>query len=512
MVVADRGTPFRMATQECLSGRYRLVEWLGAGGMSVVWSAFDEVLERPVAVKLPAIPADDGLRRRIQREARSAARLVHPHIASVFDYGETESDGGESSPYVVMELVSGVPLSSRLSEEGQLPWPEAATICAQIAAALAEAHANDVVHRDVKPPNVLLTPAGAKLVDFGIAAAVGETEDESDLLGTPAYIAPERLARTLVGSAADVYGLGLVLYRALAGRMPWDAETVTQVLSAHLVVDPAPLPPLPGVPAEVIEICEACLAKEPSARPTAAEVATVLAGAVGVTVPLPEGNGADARPVSPAALPATLVHIGPPVFADRPQSALPSLSPRAIRMALLTLAAFGVAAVLVATTAAAARPGPTARLAMVDTATAEPFRCGIVYQVESARRDRFDAVVQVTHAGGAAPAEPVLRFAFPGDQAVAASADTLAVQMGREVLTPVVEWPAGGTATVRFAGTRGSYNPMPTTFYVNATQGDALVSGPPTTAADPRPSGDRDDDDNRGPGGGGHGRKKKNDD
>jgi hypothetical protein len=181
-------------------------------------------------------------------------------------------------------------------------------------------------------------------------------------------------------------------------------------------------------------------------------------------------------------------------------------------MALLTLAAFSVAAALVATTAAAARPGPTARLAMVDTAAAEPFRCGVAYQVESARRDRFDAVVQVTHAGGVAPVDPVLRFAFPGDQAVAASAN-VAVQQGRDVLTPVVNWSAGGTATLRFAGTRGSYNPMPTAFYVNDTQCDALVSGPPTTAADPPPRGDDDDDDdNSGPGGGGHGRKKKDDD
>jgi hypothetical protein len=267
---------------------------------------------------------------------------------------------------------------------------------------------------------------------------------------------------------------------------------------------------VPGVPTEVVEICEACLAKEPSARPTAAEVATVLAGAAGITVPLPDGNRGDARPVSPAALPATLVHIGPPVFSDHPATSLPTpLSPRALRMALLTLAAFGVAAVLVATTAAAGRPGPTARLAMVDTAATNPFQCGVVYQVESARRDRFDAVVRVTHAGGAAPADAVLRFAFPGGQAVAADGVD---QEGSDVRTPVGQWSADGTATVRLRDTRGSYNPMPTTFYVNDTQCEALVSGPPTTAADPRPSGGDDDDDNSGPGGGGHGRKKKGDD
>ena len=280
-----------MATQECLSGRYRLVEWLGAGGMAVVWSAFDEVLERPVAVKLPAMPADDALRQRIQREARSAARLVHPHIASVFDYGETDADGGEPSPYVVMELVSGVPLSQPPDRARvRLPWPEAATICAQIASALAEAHAHGVVHRDVKPANVMLTRAGAKLVDFGIAAAVGETEDESDLLGTPAYIAPERLARTLVGSAADVYGLGLVLYRALAGRMPWDAETVTQVLSAHLSVDPAPLPALPACRTRSSGSARPAWPRSrPPARP-APRLRRRSPTAAGVAVPLPRAG------------------------------------------------------------------------------------------------------------------------------------------------------------------------------------------------------------------------------
>src|SRR5690606_39182050 len=193
---------------ERLGGRYRLMSRLASGGMSVIWSAYDELLQRPVAIKVPAVPADGSMRERIRQEARAAARLAHPHVARVYDYGETGRR--DPYPYVVMELVSGETLAQRLSDRGALPWREAATICAQVAAALAGVHASGVVHRDVKPANVLLTPAGAKLVDFGIATTVGTAEAEVDLLGTPAYIAPERLARTPVGPPADVYGLGVL--------------------------------------------------------------------------------------------------------------------------------------------------------------------------------------------------------------------------------------------------------------------------------------------------------------
>jgi serine/threonine protein kinase len=177
-----------------LAGRYRLIERLGAGGMSVVWRAYDDVLGRPVAVKLlgPRYATDPASRQRIRDEARAAARLNHPYITDVYDYGESASDHG-TVPFVVMELVDGVPLDQRLRGE-PLPWRFATEICAQVAAALAAVHARGLVHRDVKPANIMLTGSGAKVVDFGISAVAGDrSERPGQVFGTPAYLAPERL-------------------------------------------------------------------------------------------------------------------------------------------------------------------------------------------------------------------------------------------------------------------------------------------------------------------------------
>jgi serine/threonine-protein kinase len=173
-----------------LAGRYRLLDRRGAGGMSEVWRAHDRVLDREVAVKVLDTDhvADPDLPQRIRIEARSAARLRHPNVVAVHDYGETE----EGAPYVVMELVDGRSLATVL-RDGALPWRPAVTICAQVAAALAAAHDRAIVHRDVKPRNVMVTPDGVKLVDFGISATVGEADGVGgEVFGTPAYLAPER--------------------------------------------------------------------------------------------------------------------------------------------------------------------------------------------------------------------------------------------------------------------------------------------------------------------------------
>jgi serine/threonine-protein kinase len=268
-----------------LGGRYRLEEPLGSGGMSVVWRARDEVLGRPVAVKLLAgrYAADPLFRRRIHDEARAVATLSHAHIAQVHDFGES-TEGGERVPYVVMELVAGPTLAQRIAT-GPLPAKVAFRICAEVAAALAAAHAEGLVHRDIKPANVMLTPAGAKVVDFGVAAVVrppGSAGPDSGLFGTPAYLAPERLTGDAVEPASDVYALGVLLYKVLVGQLPWSAETSTQMLTAQICIEPAPLPALPDVPGEVADLCRRCLDKEPANRPTAREVAAVLADAAGV--------------------------------------------------------------------------------------------------------------------------------------------------------------------------------------------------------------------------------------
>ncbi|MCM4075999.1 serine/threonine-protein kinase [Paractinoplanes hotanensis] len=265
-----------------LGGRYELLAPIGTGGMAVVWQARDDVLARIVAVKIVATEPGDH---RIRREARAAAALSHPNIAQVHDYGEFRTAGGICS-YVVMELVEGGTLAERLASGPLTPRP-AMRVCAEIAGALAAAHAAGLVHRDIKPANVMLGATGAKVVDFGIAAVTapsGTGELDPEVLGTPAYLAPERLMDDAVEPASDVYALGVVLYRLLSGHSPWTTENTTQMLSNHIYVEPAPLPPVPGVPDFVTDLCERCLRKDPAQRPSAREAAILL------------GLGADAAP------------------------------------------------------------------------------------------------------------------------------------------------------------------------------------------------------------------------
>jgi hypothetical protein len=271
-----------------LAGRYRLVERLGAGGMSVVWRGFDEVLGRQVAVKVlpPSTSTDPSFRRRLRAEAQAAARLSHPHITNVYDYGEATTVDGEPVPYVVMELVDGESLAAVLARSRRLPWPAAVRISSEVAAALAAAHARGIVHRDVTPANVMLTPGGAKVVDFGISALIGENDIDPDgsLLGTPAYLAPERLEGGQVSPATDVYAVGLLIYRTLIGQLPWDVGTTTALLRAHQYTEPEPLPPVEGLPGAVSALIARCLEKRPADRPSSAELAHVL-GTVSAGVP-----------------------------------------------------------------------------------------------------------------------------------------------------------------------------------------------------------------------------------
>ncbi len=278
-----------MGSPRVMGGRYRLEDVLGSGGMSIVWRAHDEVLGRRVAVKLLSGQhlRDRTSRRRIRDEARMAAALSHPHVAQVYDYGETTGDDGVASPYVVMELVPGDTLEDRTAD-GPVPPPLAFRWCAQVAAALSAAHASGLVHRDIKPANIMVTPAGVKVVDFGIAAPVSlpEIDDSDEILGTPAYLAPERLGDgNQVVPASDVYSLGVLLYKLLTGRLPWSAATTTQLLTDHVFTEPEPLPPIDGVPDEIAELCRACLKKDPADRPPASEVAQILADAAGFSLP-----------------------------------------------------------------------------------------------------------------------------------------------------------------------------------------------------------------------------------
>ena len=314
-----------------LGGRYRLVERLGEGGMSVVWRAWDEVLDRHVAVKLlsPRFVADPQFRQRIRAEAQAAARLAHANIAGIFDYGESLRPGGERVPYIVMELLVGQTLAEVL-DDGPLPLARVLRIAAQVASGLAAAHDEGIVHRDVKPANIMIATNGtAKVVDFGVAAVIGDlTEQGGVLFGTPAYVAPERLSGGAVVAGTDVYGLGVLLYRMLTGYMPWSADSTTQMLVAHMYTEPDPLPPLTGLPDGVIAVCEACLHKDPEERPAAAEIAEILSAAAATV-------SADLTPV--------------PVVRPRQRP----VSKRTRRARQLTMAGAALAVVIAAAVAAA---------------------------------------------------------------------------------------------------------------------------------------------------------------
>ncbi|BCJ66580.1 serine/threonine-protein kinase [Polymorphospora rubra] len=274
-----------------LARRYRLIDRIGAGGMSVIWRSRDELLDRVVALKVLAeeLAADARFRGMVREEARAAAQLVHPHVTSVHDYGETVAPDGTVTAFVVMELLSGQELESRLTE-GPLPWPEAVEICAQVAEALAAAHRLGIVHRDVTPANIMMTATGAKVLDFGIATHVGAPDEDADgeTFGTPAYVAPERLDGTPAQPATDTYSLGVLLYETLTGRVPFPANTWEDLARSRPDTQPPTLSGVAGLPPAVAEVCLRCLARDPRERPTAHQVGVALRAQLAPEPPAPE--------------------------------------------------------------------------------------------------------------------------------------------------------------------------------------------------------------------------------
>jgi len=291
----------QLDTDVLLGDRYRLVRMIGSGGMGTVWEAEDETLGRPVAVKVlsESLASGEHAVRRFEREAQAAARLSGPYIAAVYDFGR--SDG---RPYIVMELVPGETLADRLAREGPLPPLEASRIAIRVAEALEEAHRAGIVHRDVKPGNVMLTPAGdVKVMDFGIAAAAwAERVTTSGLvLGTPSYLAPEQAKSEKTTPASDVYALGAMLYEMVAGRPPFVAESPVALALAHIREDPRPLDQVAdGVPASLASASMAALAKDPAERPpSAAAFASMLREP---TLPTPSiAAPEETTPLAPAA-------------------------------------------------------------------------------------------------------------------------------------------------------------------------------------------------------------------
>jgi eukaryotic-like serine/threonine-protein kinase len=222
-----------------LGGRYRLDAQIGRGGMSTVYRAFDTVLERAVAIKLMhrEIASDSDQLERFRREARSVARLNHPHIVTVIDAGEEAAEDGGSTPYIVLEFVEGETLKDLIRREGALDIPQAIAYAIEIARALGAAHERMIVHRDVKPQNVLIgEEGGAKITDFGIARTLTEEglTVPGRVLGTTDYVSPEQALGQPVTGQSDLYSLGVVLYEMLTGRVPFSGETPVAVAMSHV--------------------------------------------------------------------------------------------------------------------------------------------------------------------------------------------------------------------------------------------------------------------------------------
>ncbi len=288
-------------TGDTLGGRYELTERIAAGGMGEVWKSRDQILGRTVALKLlkDGLTDEIGFTERFRNEARLSAALTHGNIAQVYDYGE--DDG---TAYLVMEFVPGMPLSKIIAENAPISAADTAGLITQAAQALHAAHRNGLIHRDVKPANMLVTADGlVKLTDFGIARAVGSAAmtKTGEVMGTAQYLAPEAALGNEVTGLSDVYALGVVAYEMLCGRRPFEADSPVTLALAHVNQPPPQMPD--EVPPPVRAVVLATLEKDPGLRPdSAAEFARALRQAVIDCGPM--GFDPRARAPKPGAAPA----------------------------------------------------------------------------------------------------------------------------------------------------------------------------------------------------------------
>jgi eukaryotic-like serine/threonine-protein kinase len=316
-----------------LSGRYRLQRLIATGGMGQVWEAVDSRLGRRVAVKVlkAEFSQDSEFIERFRAEARTTAMLNHPGIAAVHDYGESQMDGEGRTAYLVMELVNGEPLNSVLKRTGRLSLRHALDLLEQTGRALQIAHAAGLVHRDVKPGNILITPTGqVKITDFGIAKAVdaAPVTQTGMVMGTAQYIAPEQALGHDATPSSDVYSLGVVGYEVVSGKRPFTGDGALTVAMKHIKEPPPPLPP--ELPPNVRELIELTLVKNPGMRyrsggPFADAVAAVRAGR---RPPRPSQSPPAGR-AAPAAIPSGPQTRSAPVASPRtaaPRRSRPSTS------------------------------------------------------------------------------------------------------------------------------------------------------------------------------------------
>jgi serine/threonine protein kinase len=302
-----------------LGGRYRLDERIASGGMGDVWRCVDDVLGRTVAVKilLPSLLEEPGFTERFRVEARTMATINHPGVVDIYDYGSDPHAGA----YLVMEYVEGDALSRTLGRVGRLTPARTMALVAQAADALHAAHEIGVVHRDVKPGNLLVRPNGTLvLTDFGIARSAGAAQltAAGSVLGTASYISPEQAMGEQATRLSDIYALGVVAYQCLAGRRPFEGENPLEIAMRHVREVPPPLPP--DIPPSVRGIVDRAMAKDPAARwPTASAfgaVARRAAGELAASGPRPGGMPSTAQvsgqplrgavPITPTPIPTNV--------------------------------------------------------------------------------------------------------------------------------------------------------------------------------------------------------------
>jgi len=303
--------------------RYVLLAPIGHGGVSVVYQALDTVRGRNTAIKMldPTLADDHQAQERIRREAMITDRVRHPSVPKIYDYGDAPLADGTVVPYVVMELLTGEMLATRLAA-GALEWPDAVRVAATVADVLVVAHKRGVVHRDLTPANIMMTKDGAKIIDFGVAVTVSAPDP-----GKGPYVLTPRATPTndFAGPgipADDVYALGVLLYQMVTGRSPYPSGEAAAPVSQGTMrwVAPTPVLAVAGLPRELAEICRRCMAKKPSERPDAATIALELWALI---VPPPEPDSGEVSApqlaVPPPRLPeGTDITMAPPV-SIRPQ-------------------------------------------------------------------------------------------------------------------------------------------------------------------------------------------------